>query len=111
MPPNDQHERYKLKISAPTAWTYLCDENLKVQRGLGIEEYTDPYHRGTVPHTLMLAPGLLIDKVYVGYSFWGRPSAYRLWEDLQDLFRRIRPDCDPTLTEVRAASEATAAVA
>ncbi|MGO9499699.1 MAG: hypothetical protein ACLQA5_23755 [Solirubrobacteraceae bacterium] len=71
VPPNDQHERYKLKISAPTAWTYLCDENLKVQRGLGIEEYTDPYHRGTVPHTLMLAPGLLIDKVYVGYSFWG----------------------------------------
>ena len=44
-------------------------------------------------------------------AHWGRPSAYRLWEDLQDLFRRIKPDCDPTLTEVRAAWEATAAVA
>jgi hypothetical protein len=34
---------------------------------------------------------LVIDKVYVGYWFWGRPSAYRLGEDLQDLFRRIKP--------------------
>ena len=30
--PNDQHETYKLKISTPAAWTYLCDENLEVQR-------------------------------------------------------------------------------
>jgi hypothetical protein len=54
---------------------------------------------------------LVIDKVYVGYWFWGRPSAYQLSEDLQDLFRRIKPDLDPTLAEVRAAWEATAAVA
>lgn len=54
---------------------------------------------------------LLIDKVYVGYWFWGRPSAYQLWEDLQDLFRRIKDDFDPTLTEVREKWEATAAVA
>jgi hypothetical protein len=59
----------------------------------------------------VLAPGLLIDKVYVGYWFWRRPSAYWLWEDLQDAFRRIKPDCDPTLTGVSAAWEATAAVA
>jgi len=38
------------------------------------------------------APGLEIDKVYVGYWFFGRPSAYQLWEDLQDLFHRIKPD-------------------
>ena len=54
-----------------------------------------------MPHTLVLAPGLVIDKVYVGYWFWGRPSAYQLWEDLQDLFRRIKPDFDPTLSGVR----------
>ena len=46
----------------------------------------------TVPHTLVLAPGLVIDKVYVGYWFWGRPSPNQLWEDLQDLHRRIKPD-------------------
>jgi hypothetical protein len=56
----------------------------------------------------VLAPGLVVDKVYVGYWFWGRPSAYQLWKDLQDLFRRIKPDFDPTLSE---AWEATAAVA
>jgi hypothetical protein len=60
---------------------------------------------------VVLAPGLVVDKVYVGYWFWGRPSAYQLWEDLQDLFRRIKHDFDPTLAEVRAAWEETAAVA
>ena len=95
--PNDQHETYKLKISTPAQWTYLCDEQLEVQRTLGIDEYTDPHHSASVPHTVVLAPGLVIDKVYVGYWFWGRPSAYQLWEDLQDLFRRIKPDFDPTL--------------
>ena len=43
----------------------------------------------------------MIDKVYVGYWFSGRPSAYQLWEDLQDLFRRIKPDFEPTLAEGR----------
>ena len=110
--PNDQHETNKLKIStAGATGPILCDEQLEVQRTLGIDEYTDPHHAATVPHTLVLAPGLMIDKVYVGYWFWGRPSAYQLWDDLQDLFRRIKPDFDPTLAEVRAAWEASAAVA
>ena len=59
-----------------------------------------------MPHTLVLAPGLVIDKVYVGYWFWGRPSAYQLWQDLQDLSRRIKADFDPTTAEARAAWEA-----
>jgi hypothetical protein len=50
--------------------------------------------------------GLVIDKVYCGYWFWGRPSAYQLWEDLQDLFRRTKPDFDPTTPEARAAWQA-----
>jgi peroxiredoxin len=111
--PNDQHDTYKLKISTPADWTYLCDENLKVQSTFGIHEYTDPHHHNaTVPHSLVLAPGRLIDKVYVGFWFFGRPSAYQLWEDLQDLFRRIKPDFDPTLASVRREwKEAHAAVA
>ena len=59
----------------------------------------------------MLAPGLLIDKAYVGYWFFGRPSAYQLWDDLQDLFRRIKDDFDPTLAEVREKWEAATALA
>ena len=106
--PNDQHETCKLKISTPANWTYLCDEGLEVQRTLEIDEYTDPHHHATVPHTLVLAPGLLIDKAYVGYWFFGRPSAYQLWGDLQDLFGRIKEDFDPTLETVRAAWMASA---
>jgi peroxiredoxin len=109
--PNDQHETYKLKISTPASWTYLCDEDLEAQRTLRIDEYTDPHHNATVPHTLVLGPGLVIDKVYVGYWFFGRPSAYQLWQDLQDLFRRTKDDYDPTLADVRERWEATSAVA
>ncbi|MGO9959274.1 MAG: SMP-30/gluconolactonase/LRE family protein [Solirubrobacteraceae bacterium] len=74
-------------------------------------QYTDPHHDATVPHTLVLAPGLVIDKAYVGYWFFGRPSAYQLWEDLQALFRRIKDDFDPTVAHVREAREASASVA
>jgi hypothetical protein len=47
----------------------------------------------------------VIDKVYVGYWFWGRPSPEQLWADLQDLLRRTKGDFDPTMPEVRAAWE------
>ena len=105
--PNDVHETNKLRISTGAHWTFLADENLEVQRTFDIREYTDTHHDATVPHTLVLAPGLVIDKVYVGYWFWGRPTPYQLWEDLQDLHRRIRSDFDPTTEEARAAWEAT----
>ena len=61
-----------------------------MQRTLDIREYTDPHHAATVPHTLLLAPGLVIDKVYVGYWFWGRPSPYQLWFDLGELLARTQ---------------------
>jgi hypothetical protein len=107
--PNDSHDADRLRISTGAYWPYLCDTNLEVQRALDIREYTDPHHAANVPHTLVLAPGLVIDKVYVGYWFWGRPSAYQLWQDLQDLFRRVKPDFDPTTAEARAAWEAAQA--
>ncbi len=99
--PNDLHDVGKLKISTGAYWPFLSDGDLEVQRTLDIKEYTDPHHDATVPHTLVLAPGLVIDKVYVGYWFWGRPSAYDLWADLRDLFRRIKADFDPTVPEVK----------
>ena len=105
--PNDLHETNKLRISTGAHWTYLADEELEVQSALDIREYTDTHHDATVPHTLVLAPGLVIDKVYVGYWFWGRPTPYQLWEDLQDLHRRIKADFDPTTEEARASWEAT----
>jgi hypothetical protein len=86
--PNDLHETEKLRVSTGPYWPFLADTDLEVQRTLDIREYTDPHQSANVPYALVLAPGLVIDKVYVGYWFWGRPWTYRLWQDLQDLFRR-----------------------
>lgn len=105
--PNDLHDTNKMRIATGAHWPYLADVDLDVQRTLEIDEYTDPHHAATVPHTLVLAPGLVVDRVYVGYWFWGRPSPYQLWEDLQDLFLRTKADFDPT-TEVARAEWAAA---
>jgi peroxiredoxin len=101
--PNVLHDVYKLKISTGASWTFLADADLEVQSLLDIREYTDTHHDATVPHTLILSPGLVIEKVYVGYWFWGRPSPYRLWDDLGELLARTRPDFDPLTEEARAA--------
>ena len=105
--PNDLHDTYKMKIATGAQWTYLADSDLAVQEAHDIREYTDVHHAATVPHTLVLGPGLTIDKVYVGYWFWGRPSPYQLWEDLQSLAQRTYADFDPTTAEAKAAWEAT----
>jgi peroxiredoxin len=99
--PNGQHDAYRMKIAAGASWTFLADENLEVQEALDIREYTDDHHAANVPHTVLLTPGLIVEKVYVGYWFWGRPSPYRLWDDLGDVFARIKPDFDPLVAELR----------
>ena len=101
--PNNLHDVYKMRISTGAHWPHLADMDLEVQRAFEIEEYTDPHHQATVPHTLVVAPGLVVDKVYVGYWFWGRPTPFQLWEDLQDLLRRTKDDFDPTTEQARAA--------
>lgn len=106
---NDVHDLHSFRIAVGAQWPFLSDADRLVQRTLDIKEYTDPVHDPLVPHTIILAPGLVIDKIYVGYWFWGRPSIYDLWADLRDLSKRIRADFDPTLPEVRAAWEVTAA--
>jgi len=104
--PNELHDVYKLKISTGASWTFLADAELAVQRHFDIHEYTDTHHaHATVPHTLILSPGLRIEKVYVGYWFWGRPTIHQLWADLQELHMRIMADFDPTTPEARAAWE------
>jgi peroxiredoxin len=101
--PNELHDVYKLKLSTGAHWTYLADAELELQTILAIREYTDPHHAATVPHTLVLSPGLVIEKIYVGYWFWGRPSPYQLWADLGALLARIKPDFDPLTDQARAA--------
>lgn len=64
--PNDLHDTYKMRISTGAHWPYVADAELEVQRAFEIGEYTDPHHHTTVPHTLVVAPGLIVDEVYVG---------------------------------------------
>jgi peroxiredoxin len=105
--PNELHDAYKMRIAAGARWTFLADVDLEVQKTLDINEYTDQHHANAgVPHTVILSPGLKIEKVYVGYWFWGRPSIYQLWADLQEIHQRIKADYDPTTPEARAAWEA-----
>ena len=85
-----------------TATAALCRDAETAPSRSRSTQYTDPHHHATVPHTLVVAPGLVVDKVYVGYWFWGRPSPFQLWEDLQDLLRRIKDDFDPTTEQARA---------
>ena len=101
--PNELHDVYKMKIATGANWTFLADEELEARSHFEIEEYTDVHHDyAVVPHTVILSPGLVIEKVYVGYWFWGRPSPEQLWTDLGEIHARIKPDFDPTLPEPRA---------
>jgi peroxiredoxin len=105
--PNDLHDTYKLKISTGARWTFLSDSELVVRKHFGIDEYTDTHHdNAVVPHTLILSPGLVIEKVYVGYWFWGRPSNDQLWADIGEVLARTKADFDPTTPEARAEWEA-----
>ena len=104
--PNNRHDTLKLRMTTGAHWTFLADENFAVQEALGIREYVDERHPASVPHTVVLAPGLIIDKIYVGFWFWGRPSPYDLWADLRELRKRVNFDFDPLTPEARAAWEA-----
>jgi peroxiredoxin len=75
-------------------WTFLSDAGRKVQKDLDIAEYTDPHHDPMIPHTIVLAPGLIVHKVYNGYWFFGRPTVEELRMDLRDVTRACRPDWD-----------------
>ena len=99
--PTSQHDAYRMKIAAGASWTFLADEELEVQKTLDIREYTDEHHDANVPHTVVLRPGLIVDRVYVGYWFWGRPSPYRLWDDLGEVFAQLKPDFDPLIAKLR----------
>ena len=109
--PGLKHDAYKLKISTGAEWPFLADEDLQVREALEIDEYTDTHHDYAVVHTLILSPGLKVEKVYVGYWFWGRPSPERLWADLGELFARLHADFDPTTPEARRAWEERQAAA
>jgi peroxiredoxin len=110
--PNDAHDVYRLRLSTGATWPFLSDTDLQLQRHFDINEYTDVHHDyAAVPHTLILSPGLTIERVYVGYWYWGRPTIHQLWADLGEVFARVKEDFDPTAPAARRAWERTRALA
>ena len=103
---DDHHTLLEFRNSVGAPWPFLSDPERVVQQDLDIKEYTDPENDPMIPHTLVLAPGLQIWKVYNGYWFWGRPSFYELWADLRELSREIRPDWDLSAPGLREAWDA-----
>jgi peroxiredoxin len=86
-------------------WTFLSDAGRKVQKNLDIAEYTDPTHDPMIPHTIVLEPGLMVYKIYLGYWYFGRPTIEELRQDLRAVSRKCRPDRDITSREMKAAWE------
>jgi hypothetical protein len=74
-----------------------------VQKDLDIAEYTDPTHNPMIPHTLVLEPGLIVYKIYMGYWFFGRPTVEDLRQDLRAVLKKCRPDWDISTPELKAA--------
>jgi len=84
-------------------WTFLSDAGRTVQKDLDIAEYTDVAHNPMIPHTLVLEPGLVIYKIYMGYWFFGRPTQEELRQDLRAVTKKCRPDWDISGAELKAA--------
>ncbi len=99
-------ETNEFRAGVGAHWPFLSDTARKVQKDLEIAEYTDPTHDPMVPHTLVLEPGLVVHKVYVGYWFFGRPTIEELRMDLRAVLVKCRPDWDITRPEMRAAWDA-----
>jgi len=55
-------------------WPFLSDAARKIQKDLDIAEYTDPQHNPMIPHVIVLEPGLVVHKIYMGYWFFDRPT-------------------------------------
>ena len=87
-------------------WPFLSDTRRVIQKDLDIAEYTDAAHNPMIPHTIVLEPGLLIHKIYMGYWFFGRPTVEELRQDLRAILKKCRPDWDISAPELKTAWEA-----
>ncbi|AOB25713.1 MULTISPECIES: peroxiredoxin-like family protein [Bordetella] len=95
------HTTNNLRQQLGAHYPFLYDEEKRVRDDLDILEYTDPQHEPMVPHTLLLAPGLEIRRIWNGYYYWGRPSTAELHDALREVTRDIRPDWDLSDPELK----------
>ena len=76
-------------------WPFLSDPGGAVLAGLGLRETTDTVHDPYLPTVWLLGPDLRVHRWWLGYWYWGRPSAAELHAGLRELSRGLRPDWDP----------------
>lgn len=93
----------EFRMGVGAHWPFLSDPRRVVQKDLDIAEYTDPTHNPMIPHTIVLEPGLVVYKIYMGYWFFGRPTVEELRQDLRAVIKKCRPDWDITTPELKAA--------
>jgi peroxiredoxin len=96
-------ETNEYRTGVDAHWTFLSDAGRMVQKDLDIAEYTDAAHNPMIPHTMVLEPGLVVYKVYMGYWFFGRPTLEDLRQDLRAVLKKCRPDWDISGAELKAA--------
>ncbi|HEX4447690.1 MAG TPA: redoxin domain-containing protein [Polyangiaceae bacterium] len=96
-------ETNEFRTGTGAHWPFLSDPGRKIQKDLDIAEYTDPTHNPMVPHTVVLEPGLVVHKIYMGYWFFGRPTVEELRRDLRDVSQKCRSDWDPSSQTLREA--------
>lgn len=96
-------ETNEFRSGVDAHWPFLSDTRRLIQKDLDIAEYTDPVHNPMIPHTLVLEPGLIISKIYMGYWFFGRPTIEELRQDLRAVLKKCRPDWDIATAELKAA--------
>src|SRR5437016_11430994 len=95
-------ETNEFRSGVDAHWPFLSDTRRILQKDLDIAEYTDPEHNPMIPHVIVLEPGLVIYKIYMGYWFFGRPTMEDLRQDLRAVTKKCRPDWDITKPELRA---------
>jgi peroxiredoxin len=98
---DDWHTANNLRQQLGAQYPFLYDEKKVVRDDLDIVEYTDPEHEPMIPHTILLAPGLQIRKIWNGYYYWGRPSTAELHQSLREVTREIRRDWDLSDPELK----------
>lgn len=96
-------ETNEFRTAVGAHWPFLSDPRRVIQQDLDIAEYTDSTHNPMIPHTIVLEPGLVIYKVYMGYWFFGRPTVEELRQDLRAVIKKCRPDWDITTPEMKRA--------
>jgi len=75
-------------------WPFLSDEAHSYVDELGLRETTDTVHHVYAPYAFLLRPDLTVATTWVGYWYWGRPTAEEIRQGFRALTRELRRDWD-----------------